>query len=99
MRNVKKSKNYHQWNCFLFKDYEERQGWALTFNTRHLPLSNGDPANFLGKLPNPECWDGSQKQHGGGAAPPFKKSKKKGESSDDEPMMIWDRETQTFREV
>ena len=98
MRHVQKCPNYNQWDCFRFVDYTDRQGWARTFNVRHLPLSNGDPANFSGGLPNPVWWDNNQKQHDFTLEePPLKRSKNTDKDEDgDAPMMMWDSEKQNF---
>ena len=43
--------DYHQWDCFLFTDYQTRQMLAKTFVERHYPLSNGDDdKNFGGAM-------------------------------------------------
>lgn len=90
MRNVQDCANYHQWDCFRLQDYTQRQRWAVTFNARHLPLSNGDPANFSGRLPNPAWWDGSHKL-------PNKKSKKQaGTPTSHGAMLVLDRHTGEF---
>ena len=92
MRHVNNCKNYHQWDCFRFVDFTDRAAWAKTFNVRHLPLSNGDPANFSGRLANPERWNNPQ------APPPRKRSKNTDESDDgsESPNMFYDYETLSF---
>ena len=40
---------------FRADDFEERNRLALTFNTRHLPLSDGRD-NFKGQLADPPQW-------------------------------------------
>lgn len=51
-RNLNNSpKGYKQWDCFVFRDYVERQAAARTYEVRHLPLSDGnDFKNFGGKM-------------------------------------------------
>ena len=71
MRYIKTDEPYRQWDCFRFEDYLDRQDWAETFHKRHLPLSNGDPANFKGPIQNPDCWDSTADKE-----PPRKKSRK-----------------------
>ena len=42
---------YKQWDCFRFVDYTMRRTLGLTFEVRHLPLSDGkDEINFKGQL-------------------------------------------------
>ena len=39
--------DYNQWDWFLFSDYTQRKRVTVTFNRRHLPLSDGmDEENF-----------------------------------------------------
>jgi hypothetical protein len=43
--------DYNQWDCFLWCDYTQRKRATVTFNRRHLPLSDGmDEENFDGHL-------------------------------------------------
>jgi len=44
---LKADTGYKQWDCFRFVDYTMRRALSLTFQVRHLPLSNGkDEDNF-----------------------------------------------------
>ena len=48
---LKRDPNYNQWDCFRFRDYQDRQSLSRTFMKRHLPLSDGrDEVHFQGKL-------------------------------------------------
>ena len=40
---------YKQWDCFRFQDYTMRRALGLTFEVRHLPLSNGRDEDNFGK--------------------------------------------------
>ena len=43
--------DYAQWDCFVFRDYQDRQALAKTYEVRHHPLSDGnDDDHFQGKL-------------------------------------------------
>ena len=61
--------SYCQWDHFSWTDYVERQALALTFEKRHLPLSNGKRSWPNKLVRNPIRW--SQKKV------PSKKSVKK----------------------
>ena len=49
--------NYKNWNNFDYKDLMLRNRLAITFNTRHLPVSDGkDHTEFGGLLQEPPEW-------------------------------------------
>ena len=49
-RKFLKRGNLKNWNHFLHKDLEERNMMTLTFNERHLPLSDGKKHKEFGKF-------------------------------------------------
>ena len=74
-REVNNCSSYKQWDCFQFSDYTSRQRWALTFKTRHWPLSDGESHHFKGRLSDPDCWSEVV------VSPPPRKKFKKAHSS------------------
>ena len=49
--------NLRKWQNFSWRDFQERQSARITFEKRHLPLSDGkDHSEFLGLLSEPEDW-------------------------------------------
>ena len=49
--------NLHKWMVFLQRDFDERNDARITFEKRHLPLSDGRPhPEFGGLLKVPDCW-------------------------------------------
>ena len=56
VRVVLERDSYRQWDCFALQDYVERINATKTFVKRHLPLSDGNPKRFGGKLPDPPMW-------------------------------------------
>ena len=50
--------SYRQWDNFSWEDFLERAQLARTFNTRHLPLSDGTDDDFFEEhLPDPREWN------------------------------------------
>ena len=62
---------YKKWQNFDWFDFVERDNLAVTFKTRHLPLSDGED-HFQGLLKDPEQWTGASPAD----SPKIKKKKK-----------------------
>ena len=97
MRHIQKpGEAYAQWDCFQFKDYEARQQWAATFRKRHLPLSNGDPKNFHGRIQNPDCWDSTADKEPPRKRPKLKKEDRASCPIADQEVRVYDVEKGCF---
>ena len=107
VRLLNEKSNYKKWFCFDYADYIDRQCLAVTFNSRHLPLSTGEIfPQFGGLVLDPPVW------HEKVAPKPKRKRKAKNASSavittpvpdenddsddDDEDLTIFDPTTGKF---
>ena len=100
VRHIRGHVGYAQYDCYLWRDYVERQRANRTFLARHLPLSNGD--NFGGSLPDPPEWASVQEDTSAPkrrkvekikVEPSFTQSFAKASSSK---PMVWDVEKECF---
>ena len=57
VRTFHKRPNLKKWTCFLWSDFQERNAARVTFEKRHLRLSDGeDHPEFKGLLKQPVHW-------------------------------------------
>jgi len=68
--------SYKKWQNFDWFDFVERENLAVTFTTRHLPLSDGED-HFQGLLKDPEEWSEASAAPPATPVPPTIKKRKR----------------------